>query len=746
MRSVRNRAVSWARMRHPLLVAGGLFFAAVLGALPGMPLAEARAQSARPSAPTGESKTITLVADRVEVRGTVLEASGTVDVFHGPVRLRATRIAYDSAAGTLEIEGPLTLSNADGTSVVYADAAALSEDLRAGILTSARVVFEDQLQIAASRIERVEGRYTRLEDTVASACRVCAARPVPLWQIRASQVIQDEVAQQIYFRNARLEVAGLPVFWLPRLRLPDPSLQRATGFLPPEFRSTDALGFGIKIPYFIRLGDHADLTVTPYLSTSETRTLELRYRQAYRTGRIEVNGAITSDDIRPDSLRGYLFAEGSFSLPRGYKLAFDLETVSDDGYLLDYGTSGKDRLDSAIEISRFNRDGFRFAALTVYQTLRDREVNETQPAIIADAAIARRFSPAGLGGIATARLDFHGHLRRSEQPTDGPDADTISDGRDISRLSASLDWRRDWVIGHGMLLGAQTAMAWSHTVVSEDAVYADTTSYLWGAAAVDLRWPLVRPTAGGGRMVLEPVFQLVWADDRTSGLPRDESRLLEFDPGNVLSLNRFPAGDAFEAGQRANIGVKLAYRDGADWGWDMSLARIWRSENLQQFSGSPALDTSRSNWLADARVTLPNRLEISNRALFDDDLRFNQNEVRFAWQSTDIALSGTYLWLKANPEESRLADVSELSLDAEYQINAQWAASLDYRFDFEADRAASARLGLGYKNECLEVDVSLSRRFTSSTSVQPTTDFGLELRLTGFGGTRSNSGLGACNG
>ena len=130
------------------------------------------------------------------------------------------------------------------------------------------------------------------------------------------------------------------------------------------------------------------------MSTSETRTLELRYRQAYRTGRIEVNGAITSDDIRPDSLRGYLFAKGSFSLPRGYKLAFDLETVSDDGYLLDYGTSGKDRLNSAIEISRFNRDGFRFAALTAYQSLRDREVNEPQPAIIAAFAAGLAFGHA----------------------------------------------------------------------------------------------------------------------------------------------------------------------------------------------------------------------------------------------------------------------------------------------------------------------------------------------------------------
>jgi LPS-assembly protein len=39
-----------------------------------------------------------------------------------------------------------------------------------------------------------------------------------------------------------------------------------------------------------------------------------------------------------------------------------------------------------------------------------------------------------------------------------------------------------------------------------------------------------------------------------------------------------------------------------------------------------------------------------------------------------------------------------------------------------------------FLNECLKLDVSLSRRFTSSTSVTPTTDFSLSLDLVGFGG------------
>jgi LPS-assembly protein len=67
-------------------------------------------------------------------------------------------------------------------------------------------------------------------------------------------------------------------------------------------------------------------------------------------------------------------------------------------------------------------------------------------------------------------------------------------------------------------------------------------------------------------------------------------------------------------------------------------------------------------------------------------------------------------------------------------LNGTWTARAASRYDFEAERMAKAGLGLTFKNECLLVDLSLSRRFTSSTSVTPTTDFGLSVELLGFGG------------
>ncbi len=131
------------------------------------------------------------------------------------------------------------------------------------------------------------------------------------------------------------------------------------------------------MPYFIRLGDHADLTFAPYLS-SATRTLEARYRQEVRNGTLSFEGAVSDDDIRPGKTRAYLFAEGVFALPRDFTLEFDLELSSDDSYLFDYGYSEQDRLDSGVVISRVRDDQTLRGAATSFRTLRASEATIVQ--------------------------------------------------------------------------------------------------------------------------------------------------------------------------------------------------------------------------------------------------------------------------------------------------------------------------------------------------------------------------------
>ncbi len=320
-------------------------------------------------APLFAQDTATLLANAIRTNGAgQLVAEGAVEILYRDRRLQATRVVYDRTGDRISLTGPITLTQGDSV-LILADEAELDSELRDGLLRSARLVLDREMQVAAREIRRSEARYTEATDTVASSCEVCAANPVPLWQIRAKTVRHDQEERQLYFRNARLEIAGVPVLYTPYLRLPDPTLQRATGFLVPSLRTTSNIGTGIALPYFVVLGDRADLTFTPSVTTGGSNTLFLTYRHAFASGELQFDGGLTDDRLRA-GLRGYGRLQGRFDMPRDFELTFDLEDVSDGGYYRDYGLPEADRIDSAIALTRIGRDQFDEAQLTYFTSFR----------------------------------------------------------------------------------------------------------------------------------------------------------------------------------------------------------------------------------------------------------------------------------------------------------------------------------------------------------------------------------------
>jgi len=713
-------------MRHGLYA---LFAAALIG------LATPRAGHAQDQA--------TLVADRVFLTGdNLLTAEGAVEAFYKDARVKAARIVYDARTETLDISGPITLTDASGT-VILADSAQLSRDLQNGLLKSARMVMDQQLQLAALEINRIDGRYTRLDKVVASSCQVCPSNPVPLWEIRARRVVHDQLERQIYFDHAQFRIAGVPVFYLPRLRMPDPTLKRATGFLQPELRTTSELGPGLKLPYFIALGDHRDLTVTPYAATTRTRTLGLRYRQAFATGTIEVNGALSDDDIRPGKTRGYLFLDGKFALPRDFTLGIDLQSVSDPAYLLDYGISDTDWLSSGVFVERARRNEYAALGFYNHRSLRPGDDNATLPNLAADLEFERRFSPRYLGGEGRLSFQLHGHRRSSSLAFDA-NGDGIVDGRDVSRATLSLGWHKSWVMANGMVFSGATDLTADVYSISQDATYPGSVTRVLPQAAMELRWPWVRSSAGGASQVIEPVVQLVLAPDSLDAVPNEDSTVATLDEGNLFSFSRFPGADGRELGNRLNIGLGWTRYDPAGWSLGVTGGRVFRARDLGQFTPGSGLDGRSSDWLVSAQLQTDGGLSVQNRVLFDNGFDVSRNELNFGLVRDRYSVDAGYLWMVADPAEGRPTATSELVLDAGWDMANNWRGQLAGRYDFNLQRAARAEIGLSYLSECVAVDLSLSRRFTSSTSVAASTDFNLSVSLVGFGAGTGGSARKSC--
>mgnify|MGYP005846427397 CR=1 FL=1 len=680
-----------------------------------------------------------LVADDVYLQGdTALIAEGNVEALYDGRRLQAARIVYDRETETLQITGPITLQDTQGRILVLADSASLDRKMENGLLTGARVVMDDQLQLAAHEMNRVNGQYSQLYKAAVTSCQVCGDGRPPLWQIRARRVIHDQEAQQLYFDQAQFRVLDTPIFYLPRLRLPDPTLKRATGFLVPSVVNSSLLGTGLKVPYFIKLGDHADLTLTPFLAT-KTSTLEYRYRQAFRKGEIEFTGAVSDDDLGTRSVRSYLFGSGRFDLPRDFQLTFDVEAVNDDTYLLDYSYSDKDRLNSQIAVERVRRDEYIRGALTHFRSLRIGESNDTLPTFSGDAEYERRLFPARFGGELVLGTELHGHGRTSSLASDGADFDPWGDGSDLLRLTARADWSRSWTLPAGVRARLQAGLAGDSFFVNQGGpASASQTSELTPSTAVQLRWPVLKRTMTGATHLVEPMVQLSWSGGSNSAVPNDESTHVEFDEGNLLSLSRFPEADRRERGYAAALGVSWTRLDPNGWDSTLLLGQVMRDDQLTEvngttsFSESSGLESRWSDVLLAGQLKAPGGLNLTARGLFDDDYDTTKAELRAGWQNDLADLGATYIWLGRDTVENRDSTISEWSIEGSYRLSQYWTGSANWRYDVESDRNVTAGVGVTYTNECVEATLSASRRFTSSTILEPSTDISLTVALRGF--------------
>ena len=209
---------------------------------------------------------VTFTADEVEYdreRG-IVTARGRVEAWQNERILRADEFSYDRNTGIATVSGHVQIMEADGQ-VLFADSAELGQGFREGVLTGVRALLAANGRLVANGVRRTtaplpEGApentpRTTLSDlsrVVYSSCNLCERDPSapPLWQVRARTATQDTASQRIAYRDARLEIRGIPVLYTPFFSHPDPQSPRGSGFLFPTMGSTRFLGGFIQTPYY----------------------------------------------------------------------------------------------------------------------------------------------------------------------------------------------------------------------------------------------------------------------------------------------------------------------------------------------------------------------------------------------------------------------------------------------------------------------------------------------------------------
>ncbi len=651
-----------------------------------------------------------------------LRAVGQVVVIFEETKLEAASISYNLYSGEVSATGPLRIT--DGTGAVFtATLATLSTDLRNGIIHGARFMLANRFQIAAAEVRRSAGRFTTFYRTVASICTVTFNRPVPLWQIRAARIIHDTEEKRLYFEDATFEVLGLPIAYLPRLRMPDPTVTRATGLLSPLIISSEVYGYGFKLPYYITFGDYADATITPFITSGGAFLIEAEYRRRFANGEININGAFALKDTIGNAGDGYIDADMTFTLPNDSEIYLDIAVANSDSFLRRYGFDDADRLVSSAGLRRYESGRLWEVGAVFFQSLRDDEVDAEVPFALPAINYRRTWQEQLTGGRLGVTFSTVGLFRQV--------------GRDVLRASAGVDWRRDWAAPLGLRATTFAQVQADVYRVWDDITFGDAPLFrLSPTIGGDVSLPLSRTTKNGALLVLAPVAQFIYTPELAfnDAVPNEDSLQVEFDETNLFGLNRFPGDDQIETGFRANVGVSYRRYDPSGWTLGVDVGQVFRINANTQFSIGSGLSGLRSDILAAVSFELPPRYRLISRVLVGPGSGFRRAESELALNFKRLNLEAAYVFLAADVVADSPVDRSEGVIAATYLINDKWSGNVELRRDLLANQNIFGSLGLTYNSECIEVAVSLSRRFTASNNVPPDTKIDVSVRLAGFGG------------
>jgi hypothetical protein len=226
----------------------------------------------------------------------------------GPYVLDATKVTYNRRTDQFNAEGQVRIIDPGGT-VLEADVAQIEDQFRNGFARHLRMLLTNDATLNG-RLCRATGRQPRGLRT----CHLHAVQilllpnGVPFWQLKSATVEHDEALKRMYHHNVTLELAGIPVFWLPYLSHPDPSAKRASGFLTPTFFHSTDYGFGVETPYFFNLAPNYDLTVRPRFMTTDGVLAQATWRHRLDDGvyTVDAGGIYQTDtDLPPPGDRHF---------------------------------------------------------------------------------------------------------------------------------------------------------------------------------------------------------------------------------------------------------------------------------------------------------------------------------------------------------------------------------------------------------------------------------------------------------
>ncbi len=538
----------------------------------------------------------------------IITATGRVEISHNGYILHADKVTYNQNTGVMRAEGNVAVLDPEGE-VEFSEEQEITGDMNQAFARSVGIIFPDNSRLAARSIQRYEGRYVVADKGMYTACNVCKENPdnPPLWQLRGESIVHDNVEHEVYYHDATIDFAGVPMLYTPYMSGPDPTVDRRQGFLTATPGVNPNIGAFVRIPYYFDIAPNIDAVLSPTFSQNDKAQFGGEYRERFANGDLQLNGTFTRADListdgtdQGQQWRGHLFGKFLYNIDDVWRAGTDVNFTSDKSYLLRYNIASADELTNRVYVEGFNGRNYLGINSYYFEDLRP-GAQPAQPLVLPEMKFSALGEPGQtLGG----RWSLDGGMLVTQR--DNENMDISQQGPDTRRLSLNTGWERRFTSDTGLVATlsglARADTYWADNVINPDGSGNNFNNVFlerpFAQANLVTSYPMGRQ-GDGYQQLFEPIVAFTAApavkvDPRQ---PIEDSLGVEFDETNLFSPNRFTGTDLIEGGSRATYGLRHTVNTDSGMRVEMFGGQSYDFSKNDQFPGQSGLRDNTSDYV-----------------------------------------------------------------------------------------------------------------------------------------------------
>ncbi len=609
----------------------------------------------------------------------------------------------------------------------------IGTDIKAFLNQESFKVNSDNKPRVFANTVKIDDKSSEFTKSIFTLCNYRKNDKCPPWSLQAGKMTHNKKKKTIYYDNAVVKIYDLPIFYLPKLSHPDPTVDRRSGFLPPSFSDTKNLGAGLDIPYFWNLDKDKDLTLRSKLFTSEHPLFLGEYRQAFEKSNLIVNAGFTegyknTSATKTSGNKSHFFSQfiKKFKGKEGSdnELKISLQKVSNKKYLKLYKIKNNlvnyesDILENSLNFSHENDNLFLGLKASAFEDLTESKGSDEYEYILPDIILDKNLFSNNKFGYADlqSNLIFHNYETNKETKF------FIND----------IDWKYkefNYLSGlKGRLLGKLKNVNYE---AKNTSVYkTDTTHELFGALGYLSEINLFKKNQDNSKSFLTPKMLLRYAP----GHMREETNKTRLNHSNIFKLDRLNSNKNFESGLSTTIGFDYEFKE-TNKKLDFSIAQIINEKENKDMPSSSSLDQRFSDVIGHSQFEINDNLKLSYDFALDQNLRdLNYNEVGANFNLNPINFDFRYL-----QEKEHIGNQEYFRGKIDFSQNKYGLFSAETKRNLITNSAEYYNLSYEYANDCLRAGLVYRREFYNDSELEPEDSLMFKITLTPFGDINSPS-------